>query len=72
MLSYFMADDTLSIFEPPLRNSGIIGGKYLERSKVGPDLEECKVLCSECALLSRQAHDAALAAPPPAVQPLTT
>ena len=35
MLSYFLADDTLSIFEPPQRNTGITGGKYLERSKVG-------------------------------------
>ena len=34
MLSYFLADDTLSIFEPPQRNTGITGGKYLERSKV--------------------------------------
>jgi len=35
VLSYFLADDTLSIFEPPQRNTGITGGKYLERSKVG-------------------------------------
>ena len=34
VLSYFLADDTLSIFEPPQRNTGITGGKYLERSKV--------------------------------------
>ena len=61
VLSYFMADDTLSIFEPPLRNSGIIGGKYLERSKVGPDLDQCDVHCTECALSSRQALSAALA-----------
>lgn len=40
VLSYFMADDTLSIFEPPLRNSGIIGGKYLERSKVFKNANE--------------------------------
>lgn len=26
MLSYFMADDTMSVFEPPVRNSGIVGG----------------------------------------------
>jgi hypothetical protein len=36
VLSYFLMDDTLSIFEPPLRNSGIVGGKFLERSKVQP------------------------------------
>jgi hypothetical protein len=34
VLSYFLMDDTLSIFEPPVRNSGIAGGKFLERSKV--------------------------------------
>ena len=34
VLSYFMGDDTLSIFEPPLRNSGLPGGKFLERMKV--------------------------------------
>jgi hypothetical protein len=34
VLSYFMMDDSLLIFEPPVRNSGIGGGKYLERSKV--------------------------------------
>lgn len=30
----FLADDTVSIFEPPTRNSGIIGGKFLERMEV--------------------------------------
>ena len=32
IVSYFLADDTVSIFEPPVRNSGILGGKFLERS----------------------------------------
>ena len=64
VLSYFMADDTLSIFEPPLRNSGIIGGKYLERSKVGLDSKECQVHCFTCALSSKHAHNAALGATP--------
>jgi EF-hand domain-containing protein 1 len=31
VLSYFMNDDTIAVFEPPIRNSGIIGGKFLER-----------------------------------------
>lgn len=26
-----MNDDTISVFEPPIRNSGMIGGKFLER-----------------------------------------
>lgn len=28
-----MSDDTLAVFEPPQRNSGFIGGKFLERGK---------------------------------------
>lgn len=34
ILSYFMMDDTIQLFEPPVRNNGITGGKFLERSKV--------------------------------------
>ncbi|KAF8065932.1 efhc2 [Scenedesmus sp. PABB004] len=34
VLSYFLMDDSLLIFEPPLRNSGIVGGKFLERQRV--------------------------------------
>ncbi|KAG1675125.1 hypothetical protein FOA52_003348 [Chlamydomonas sp. UWO 241] len=34
ILSYFMMDDTVQLFEPPVRNTGIGGGKFLERSKV--------------------------------------
>ncbi|KAK7090027.1 EF-hand domain-containing family member C2-like isoform X2 [Littorina saxatilis] len=34
IISYFMSDDTLLVFEPPVRNSGIIGGKFLERGRV--------------------------------------
>merc|ERR1719198_528743 len=30
---YFLADDTMMIFEPPQRNSGIIGGKFLQRGQ---------------------------------------
>lgn len=31
MFRYFLSDDTVSVFEPPQRNSGHIGGKFLER-----------------------------------------
>ena len=31
IVSYFMNDDTIAVFEPPVRNSGFIGGKFLER-----------------------------------------
>mmetsp|Transcript_17335 Transcript_17335/g.30925 ORF Transcript_17335/g.30925 Transcript_17335/m.30925 type:complete len:752 (-) Transcript_17335:1054-3309(-) len=40
VLTYYLSDDTISIFEPAQRNSGIIGGKFLQRQlvkKVGPD-----------------------------------
>lgn len=31
ILSYFLADDTVSVHEKPLRNSGLVTGKFLER-----------------------------------------
>ncbi|XP_047130574.1 EF-hand domain-containing family member C2 isoform X1 [Hydra vulgaris] len=34
IISYFLSDDTFLIFEPPQRNSGLIGGKFLERGRV--------------------------------------
>lgn len=34
IISYRLADDMLTIYEPPVRNSGIIGGKFLERTRV--------------------------------------
>eukprot|EP00887_Chlorella_sp_A99_P006482 scaffold3.g6482.t1 len=34
VLSFFAADDTVAVFEPPQRNSGIVGGKFLERARV--------------------------------------
>lgn len=41
VLSYFMNDDTIAVFEPPIRNSGMIGGKFLERGvKYKPGTEE--------------------------------
>ena len=30
-----VSDDSLAVFEPVVKNSGIIGGKYLERRQVG-------------------------------------
>lgn len=32
ILSYFLANDMISIFEKPTRNSGILGGKFLEKT----------------------------------------
>lgn len=34
IISYRLADDMLTIFEPQGKNSGIIGGKFLERTRV--------------------------------------
>ncbi|XP_076457113.1 EF-hand domain-containing protein 1-like [Babylonia areolata] len=34
IISYRLADDMLTIYEPQVRNSGIIGGKFLERTRV--------------------------------------
>lgn len=34
IISFRLSDDMISIFEPPQRNSGIIGGKYLEATRI--------------------------------------
>jgi hypothetical protein len=33
IIAVYLADNTVAVFEPPMRNSGIIGGKFLERSR---------------------------------------
>ena len=33
IISFYLADDTISIFEPAQKNSGIIEGPFLERRK---------------------------------------
>ena len=41
VLSYFMMDDTLMVFEEPVRNSGVTGGRFLDRQKIyKPQSEE--------------------------------
>jgi len=38
VLTCFLADKTIAIFEPPQRNSGIVGGKFLQKTSVrNPD-----------------------------------
>lgn len=38
ILTYHLADDTIEIYEPPCRNSGIIAGKWLQRCRLtNPD-----------------------------------
>ncbi|KAJ3101076.1 EF-hand domain-containing member C2 [Phlyctochytrium planicorne] len=34
VISLYLADDTISVFEPHQRNSGIIGGKFLEKQLI--------------------------------------
>jgi len=34
VISYRLSDDMITIYEPPLKNSGMIGGKFLERTRV--------------------------------------
>jgi hypothetical protein len=34
VIKYFLADDTVAVFEPPQKNSGVIGGKFLERCRI--------------------------------------
>eukprot|EP00281_Chroomonas_sp_CCMP1168_P014460 CAMPEP_0206216454 /NCGR_PEP_ID=MMETSP0047_2-20121206/2729_1 /ASSEMBLY_ACC=CAM_ASM_000192 /TAXON_ID=195065 /ORGANISM="Chroomonas mesostigmatica_cf, Strain CCMP1168" /LENGTH=645 /DNA_ID=CAMNT_0053638801 /DNA_START=28 /DNA_END=1965 /DNA_ORIENTATION=+ len=34
VVSYFMGDGSISIYEPPIQNSGFMGGKFLERQRV--------------------------------------
>jgi Ca2+-binding EF-hand superfamily protein len=34
IVTFYLADDTISIFEPTQRNSGVIGGKFLQRQRV--------------------------------------
>uniref|UniRef100_A0A7S1UHB1 DM10 domain-containing protein n=1 Tax=Phaeomonas parva TaxID=124430 RepID=A0A7S1UHB1_9STRA len=33
VINYFLADDVISVYEPPIRNSGIVGGLFLMRGK---------------------------------------
>lgn len=41
VVSYFLADDTVSVFEPVVKNSGIVGGRFFERGRVKkPNQEE--------------------------------
>ncbi|XP_054474886.1 EF-hand domain-containing protein 1 [Anoplopoma fimbria] len=34
ILSYFLSDDMISIYEKPTRNSGIIGGRFLRKKRI--------------------------------------
>ncbi|KAL2081357.1 hypothetical protein ACEWY4_023210 [Coilia grayii] len=34
IISFYLSDDTITVFEPTQRNTGVLGGKFLERSRV--------------------------------------
>jgi hypothetical protein len=34
VVSFFMGDGSISIYEPPIQNSGFMGGKFLERQRI--------------------------------------
>jgi len=34
VISFYMVDQTIGIYEPPVSNSGFLGGKFLERQRV--------------------------------------
>ena len=40
VITYFLHDDTLLVYEPPIRNSGIVGGKFLEKAKYEHEANE--------------------------------
>lgn len=31
---YYLSDDTVSVYEPPIRNSGVLGGRFQQRKRV--------------------------------------
>ena len=33
VFTYYLEDETVAVFEPPIRNSGVIGGKFLSRGR---------------------------------------
>ena len=33
VIKYFLADDTMAAFEPPQKNSGVMGGKFIQRTR---------------------------------------
>ena len=34
VIRYFLADDTITVYEPPVHNSGLVGGKFIRRMRV--------------------------------------
>jgi hypothetical protein len=34
VIRYFLADDSITVYEPPVHNSGLVGGKFIRRMRV--------------------------------------
>ncbi|KAM6985038.1 EF-hand domain-containing family member C2 [Aplochiton taeniatus] len=34
VISFYLSDDSITVYEPPQRNSGVLGGQFLERGRV--------------------------------------
>jgi len=34
VISYHLSDDMVTVYEPPIKNSGVVGGKFLEKTRV--------------------------------------
>tara|TARA_B110000208_G_scaffold186656_1_gene243500 strand:- start:180 stop:1106 length:927 start_codon:yes stop_codon:yes gene_type:complete len=34
VVQYFLADDSISVYEPPVHNSGFVGGKFIRRMRI--------------------------------------
>jgi len=47
VISFFMVDQTIAVYEPPVSNSGFVGGKFLERQRIrthGTTKQDCKYI----------------------------
>ena len=33
VIQYYLVDDTIAVFEPPSRNSGVVGGRFMDRAR---------------------------------------
>ena len=55
VVTFHVVDNTVSVYEPPVRNSGVLGGKFLERT-----FEAVKKPGSSVPYLARDFHVGAI------------
>merc|ERR1711988_1313029 len=51
IISYYIRDFTIAVYEPPVRNSGVIGGVFLKRERL-PHPDQSDAPDAECKLPS--------------------